>query len=321
MSAVGLALAAMATVALHDGSSARHGGHRATLAASAATAGSGSPPLLVVGAGVLGRLIAQEWHSVHGANAVVRGVVRQTNAERNAALEADGLIPCLRAELCSADAGLAEGSFQHVVFCAAPSGNDDYPAEVAAALRMWCGQEGRFVFTSSAGVFAEENGGVVTEGSAVSDSPRAAKLLAAEQLVTEAGGAVVRLAGLYLLERGAHNAYLNMAEVKGRADGLINQIHYEDAACAVVAALLRGAAGEVYVASDDAPCTREQICTVALLAPPFRGREMPTFASFDGADKGGAGTGKIIDTSRTRAALGWKPKYATFADFIEAATP
>jgi nucleoside-diphosphate-sugar epimerase len=270
---------------------------------------------------VLGRLIAREWRSIHGSNAVVRGVVRQADAERKAELEADGMIPCLRAELGSADAGLAEGSFQHVVFCAAPGGNDDYPAEVAAALRMWSGQQGRFVFTSSAGVFAEENGGVVTEGSAVSDSPRAAKLLAAERLVTEAGGAVVRLAGLYLLERGAHNAYLNTTEVKGRADGFINQIHYEDAASAAVAALLRGAAGEIYLAADDAPLTREQICRAALLAPPFRGRTVPTFASFDGADKGGAGTGKIVDTSRTRAALGWKPKYATFAAFMQAATP
>lgn len=312
----------VAIIALHGGATpVRHGGHRTTLIAGAATAGSGSPPLLVVGAGVLGRLIAREWRSIHGANAEVRGVVRQADAERSAALEADGVSPCLRADLGSADAGLAEGSFRHVVFCAAPGGNDDYSAEVAAALRMWCGQEGRFVFTSSAGVYAEENGGVVTEGSAVSASPRAAKLLAAERLVTEAGGAVVRLAGLYLLDRGAHNAYLNTAEVKGRPDGLINQIHYEDAAAAVVAALLRGASGEFYLAADDAPLTREQICRVALRAPPFHGRVMPAFASFDRADKGGPGTGKVVDASRTRAALGWKPKYATFEQFIEAASP
>jgi len=281
----------------------------------------GTPPLLIVGAGVLGRLIAQEWHEVHGADAVVRGVVRRADAERNAVLEADGVVPCLRADLGSADAGLAEGSFQHVVFCAAPGGNEDYSAEVAAALRMWCGSAGRFVFTSSAGVFAEEDGGVVTEDSAVSDTPRAAKLLAAERLVTEAGGCVVRLAGLYLLERGAHNAYLKMEAVQGRADGLINQVHYADAAAAAVAALLRGGSGETYVAADDAPLTREQICNVARLAPPFRERAVPTFAAFDGADKGGAGKGKIVDSSRTRAAIGWWPRYSTFADFIRCETP
>eukprot|EP00967_Tisochrysis_lutea_P074581 scaffold100292_cov29-Tisochrysis_lutea.AAC.1 len=289
-----------------------------TLVAAVST-GSSMPSnrLLVVGAGVLGRLIANEWREAHGTDAQVYGVVRSSNEVRDAALRADGLTPCLRENLGSADACLAEGTFEHVVFCAAPGGNDDYPAEVAAALRMWRGDAGRFVFTSSAGVYAEEDGGVVTEGSPVSDTPRAQKLLSAERLVTEAGGTVVRLAGLYLLERGAHNAYLNMAEVKGRADGLINQIHYVDAASAVVATLLRGEMGMIYVAADDAPLTREQICRAALEAKPFVGKSMPTFAAYDGADKGGAGTGKVVDCSSTRAAIGWQPKYATFSDFMK----
>lgn len=275
-----------------------------------------SPQLLVVGAGVLGRLIAQEWHAVHGDSAVVRGVIRRADSERDEALRADGLVPCLRADLGSADTGMAAGSFAHVVFCAAPGGNEDYAGEVAAALRMWDGKAGRFVFTSSAGVYAEEDGGVVTEGSSVSATPRARKLLEAEALVTAAGGAVLRLAGLYLLERGAHNAYLNMESVNGRADGLINQIHYADAASAAVATLLRAGPGATLLAADDAPLTREQICRVARLAPPFREKTVPRFDCGDDS-KGRAGTGKVIDCSRTRDAIGWQPRYATFAAFFE----
>ena len=41
----------------------------------------------------------------------------------------------------------------------------------------------------------------------------------------EAGGAVVRLAWLYLIDRGAHNYWLSQLEVAQRADGLINQMH------------------------------------------------------------------------------------------------
>tara|TARA_B100000795_G_scaffold623_1_gene433 strand:+ start:419 stop:571 length:153 start_codon:yes stop_codon:yes gene_type:complete len=47
--------------------------------------------------------------------------------------------------------------------------------------------------------------------------------LAAEKAVLAAGGCVVRLAGLYLEGRGAHNYWLTQEEVAQRPDGLINQ--------------------------------------------------------------------------------------------------
>ena len=103
----------------------------------------------------------------------------------------------------------------------------------------------------------------MAEDAPVGDSPRAAKLLRAEEAVRAAGGTVVRLAGLYTLERGAHNAWFNMGEVKQRPDGLINRVHYDDAASCVVAALANGAAGATYLAADDAPLSREAICRAA----------------------------------------------------------
>ena len=45
-----------------------------------------------------------------------------------------------------------------MVFCVPPSKNEDYVAEVEGALALWSG-EGGFVFTSSGGVYAEDNGG------------------------------------------------------------------------------------------------------------------------------------------------------------------
>ena len=45
------------------------------------------------------------------------------------------------------------------------------------------------------------------------------------------------------------------------------------------------------------------------------------FTAFDppgGAqDHGGGGVGKIVDSSSTRAAIGWQPKYKTFGEFID----
>lgn len=223
-------------------------------------------------------------------------------------MRAEGITPRLRDDIDSSG-----DRWPYVLFCAAPGGNDDYPGTVASALSLWdpSAANGRFVFTSSAGVYAEDDGGTVTESSPVGDSPRSAKLLSAEKVVLDAGGTVVRLAGLYLIDRGAHNYWLSQKEIAQRPDGLINQIHYRDAANAAVAALLRGTAGDVLLAADDAPLTREAICIEACKAPAFRSKVAPGFIGST------SGVGKVLDCSRTRAAIGWQPRYKTFGAFIE----
>ena len=78
------------------------------------------------------------------------------------------------------------------------------------------------------------------------------------------------------------------------------QVHYRDAANAAVAALLRGSAGGVYLAADDRPLTREQICLEACRAPRFAARTVPRFTgpAGGGADHGGGGIGKRSSTSQ-----------------------
>ena len=284
-------------------SASRSGGVRAS-------AGGGGPPLVIVGAGVLGRLAAQEWQELHPGCDVL-GVTRtRPDEEREAAMRAEGITHRYRSDI---EASVRCGQkWSHVLFSASPGGNDDYVGAVVSALEYWDKRAGgQFVFTSSAGVFAEEDGGIVTETSPVGSGPRSERLLAAEQAVRDAGGCVVRLAGLYLEDRGAHNFWLSKDEVAQRPDGLINQVHYRDAASSAVAALLRGSPGSVYLAADDKPLTREQICVEACRAPRFAGRKVPTFTGSDG------GVGKVIDSSSTRAAIGWQPRYQTFGAFID----
>ena len=240
------------------------------------------------------------------------GVTRSKDPTREAEFAAEGITPKLRAEL-DAEMGQApgEGPYSHVLFCASPGGNEDYASEVECATRLWdsSAPDGRFVFTSSAGVYAEQDGGVVTEESPTVATARTGKLLTAETSVTAAGGTVVRLSGLYLIQRGAHNAWLSMKEVKQCPEGLINQIHYDDAASCAVAALLRGPRGATLLAADDQPLSRHAICVEALRAPQFAGRAIPAFA-------GEGGLGKVCDCSHTRAVLGWEPRYKTFGAFI-----
>ena len=94
-------------------------------------------------------------------------------------------------------------------------------------------------------------------------------------------------------------------------------------ACHAVAtaALLRGRPGEIYLAADDQPLTREQICIEACRMPSFAGRKVPNFTGPGGGggklDYGPSGVGKIIDCSGTRAALSWQPAFKTFAAFVD----
>lgn len=206
-------------------------------------------------------------------------------------------------------------SFKDVVFCAPPSGSDDYPGAVKdAASNVWAGNKsgGTFVFTSSGAVFGGADGETVNEKSAMTDTPRAQRLIDAEDASRSNGGAVLRLAGLYLLERGAHNYWLvSGKDIAGRADGIINLLHYDDAAGACMAALKASAGDGTFLVSDGNPLTRKEICEVALKAKIYEGKALPKFLGAESDPKG-----KVYDGSWTNEALNWKPRYASFEHFM-----
>ncbi|KAK9065604.1 hypothetical protein SSX86_015005 [Deinandra increscens subsp. villosa] len=90
--------------------------------------------------------------------------------------------------------------FPYVIFCAPPSRSLDYASDVGDAASVWNG-EGSFLFTSSSAPYDRYDNGDCYEDSPVvpiGKSPRTDILLKAEQKVLEAGGCVVRLAGLYI---------------------------------------------------------------------------------------------------------------------------
>lgn len=57
--------------------------------------------------------------------------------------------------------------------------------------------------------------------------PRTDVLLKAENVVLDYGGCVLRLAGLYKADRGAHTYWLKQGKSDLRADHFVNLIHYE----------------------------------------------------------------------------------------------
>jgi nucleoside-diphosphate-sugar epimerase len=163
----------------------------------------------------------------------------------------------------------------------------------------------------------EADGGIVNESSPICDpeeNPRAARLIRAEDACLKHGGCCLRLAGLYSLERGAHNYWLTSGKVvAGRPDGIINLLHYDDAAGACLAALNAGedVKGNVFLVSDGNPTTRQGICESATKAKVYLDATLPSFLGKESDSKG-----KVYDGSVTNAALKWKPRHASFDEYM-----
>jgi nucleoside-diphosphate-sugar epimerase len=216
--------------------------------------------------------------------------------------------------------------FKSVVFCAPPSGFEDYPAAVKDAVEnLWQGPSGGgvFVFTSSGGVYGQETG-IVTEATppvaANTGNLRSDRLVLAEQAALSAGGCALRLAGLYNLHRGAHNYWLASGKdtIAGIPDGIVNLLHYDDAAGACLAAMRVGSsvcAGRVFLISDGHPLTRLQICQSSVQAKIYQEYKdkLPAFTQEAGSQ---VNKGKIYDGSLSNKLLKWSPQYESFDAFM-----
>jgi len=127
------------------------------------------------------------------------------------------------------------------------------------------------------------------------------------------GGGVLRLAGLYNRNRGAHAYYLRSEEISGSPDHLVNLLHYDDAAGACIAALRAGPKvvnGKTFLISDGNPKSRKEQCEIALLSNDFSKQTMPTFLENVSKKE----LGKVYDGTKSNTALSLKPKYKSFDD-------
>jgi len=290
----------------------------------------------IVGCGVLGTsLCRQLLKSPEFGSRIVTGITKTTNNHEN--IRNEILSDSSQSDqifLQTADEAYANSEshkFKDVVFCAPPSGFDDYPGAVEEAItKLWEGPNsgGSFVFTSSGGIFEAKGGETVTETSPTADpikNPRAARLIQAEKRCIQNGGTILRLSGLYTLERGAHNYWLEKVspdeegniKLKGREDGIVNLLHYDDAANAAMTAIFHKSntddiRGKIFLISDGNPTTRKGICESAMKAARYKDKKVPIFEGGDSDDMG-----KIYDSTWTNDVLKWKPVFASsFEDFM-----
>ncbi|KAI5650672.1 hypothetical protein M9H77_36677 [Catharanthus roseus] len=257
--------------------------------------------LLIVGPGVLGRLVAEKWKEEHPDCEIVGQTV---TTDHHAELIEMGINPSVK--------GISLGQkFPYVIFCAPPSRSPDYPGDVREAASYWSG-EGSFLFTSSSAPYDCNDNGSCDEDSPVvpiGRSPRTDVLLKAEGVVLEAGGCVLRLAGLYKADRGAHTYWLNKGTVDIRPDHILNLIHYEDAASLSVAILKKKLCGRIFLGCDNHPLSRQEVMDLVTKS----GKYNKKFEGFTGTSDP---LGKKLNNSKTRAEIGWEPKYPSFAQFL-----
>ncbi|XP_059435172.1 uncharacterized protein LOC132168109 [Corylus avellana] len=261
----------------------------------------GENDLLIVGPGVLGRLVAEKWREEHPGCKIVGQTV---TADHHDELIKMGINPSLK----GTD---VKGRFPYVIFCAPPSRTSDYPGDVRLAALNWNG-EGSFLFTSSSAPYDCNDNGPCDEDTPVvpvGRSPRTDVLLKAEKVVLEYDGCVLRLAGLYKADRGAHVYWLEKGTVETRPDHILNLIHYEDAATLSVAILKKKFRGRIFMGCDNHPLSRQEVMDLVTKSGKFSKK----FEGFTGTSDP---LGKRLNNSKTREEIGWEPKYPSFSHFL-----
>jgi nucleoside-diphosphate-sugar epimerase len=178
----------------------------------------------------------------------------------------------------------------------------------------------KYVYTSSTGVYAQDDGSAVAETSPAEGASDTGKVLAAtEKRLTDAfqttgfPAIILRVAGIYGPERGhLFRQYLGgEATIEGRGERWINMIHRDDVAGCIVAALDKGRPGEIYNAVDDEPVM--QIDFFRWLSETLGG-DMPPFREAGPPGRKRGVTSKKVVNRKLRTELGYRFRYPTFRE-------
>jgi nucleoside-diphosphate-sugar epimerase len=181
-------------------------------------------------------------------------------------------------------------------------------------------QFGKYIFTSSTSVYAQNDGSVVTETSAAHpDSPTSRVLRETEERVLSTPlSMVLRVAGIYGSGRGhLFQQFLRgEARIHGEGGRFLNMIHRDDVVSAVIKALESGRANEIYNVADDEPVTERDF--LQWLAKNL-GRELPPSVAEGELNSRKRGvTNKRVSNAKLRSELDLTLKYPTYREGYQA---
>ncbi len=274
---------------------------------------------LVVGCGYvglpLGIELVRRGHTVFG--------LRRTPSHGE--LEQHGIEPLVGDITQPEQVAKIKGSFDWVINAVSSSkgGVEDYRSVYLEATRHLIDLFSRvpiqrYVYTSSTSVYAQTDGGWVTEESPTEPQSETSRVLVkterrllAAALATNFPAIILRVAGIYGPERGHLFQQFLRGEARLSGDGsrLINMVHRDDVVAAIIAALEQGAPGKVYNVADNEPVTQREFFgwLSDKLAMP-----MPLAATEQEAARKRGVTNKRVSNRKLRTELRCELKYPTF---------
>lgn len=281
--------------------------------------------LVIFGCGYVGSEIARQ--------AIDRGlsVTALTRNEAKAlALRAAGIETAVVDLASDRWHGQIAGAPDFVLNCVSSGGDglDGYRRSYLGGMTSilaWARQRGpigSLVYTSSTSVYPQGGGIQVDENAPTAGaSDRGQILLEAEAVLRESVGAcarwfVLRLAGIYGLERHALLERIRAGEVPGRGDHRLNLAHRADICGAVWLAF--GAPSnirnEIFNVADDAAARKDEVAN--WLAARL-GIAPPRFSESAVGGRRAVTPDRIIVNGKLRTMLGWQPRYPTFREGYE----
>jgi nucleoside-diphosphate-sugar epimerase len=177
----------------------------------------------------------------------------------------------------------------------------------------------KYVYTSSTGVYGQDDGSQVQESSPTKpDSQTGQVLVQTEQLLARAfaeqafPAVILRVAGIY----GPGRTYFlrqflrNEAKIAAQGQRFMNMIHLEDLVGVVCACLESAPSGEVFNAVDEQPV--RQLELYRWMAETL-GKELPPFSDDEEASSRKRGvTNKKVLNRKLRERLGYRFKFPTY---------
>ena len=287
-----------------------------------AAAPSPSVSLLEFGGGWLGQAVARE--------AVRRGgpaIVTSREADTRAALTAQGFTAIDPADPAALAEAVAASSDVLVTTPPEASGCPGLKAQAPAitASRSWPDWVG---YVSSTAVYGDRGGGWAFEDSALNAATlEGARRVRAERDWLDAGqgmGLTVqlfRLPALYGTGRSPVDRLRDgTARLVRKPGQVFNRIHVEDAVSGLFASMARPRPGAAYILCDDEPAAADVVIEGAarrlgLPLPPEVDLNDPSVSA--GMRRFYLDS-KRLSNARAKAELGWRPKYPSWREGLEA---
>ncbi|MEO8493828.1 MAG: SDR family oxidoreductase [Planctomycetota bacterium] len=274
---------------------------------------------LILGCGYLGRRVAQAWLAGgHEVLALTR------SAGRASELEASGIRPLVGDVTSSLDLSNCD-DIDTVLFAvgfdrtAGKAIRDVYVEGLRRTLDRLPAPPRRFIYISSTGVFAQNDGQSVDEDSPCEPVREGGKAcLAAEQLLRQHAigerAIILRLAGIYGPDRLPKlDDVIAGRPIAASANGYLNLIHVEDAVQIVLAAEAQLSPPELLLVSDGHPVLRGDFYRelARVTNSPEPRLEQPPRGS---STAGRASTDKQIDSTRLRERLRFTYRYPSYLE-------